>query len=200
MAFELISGNFSHPNEIIDALVKARDFDSSDLQSDYHWAEWGNSRITVKLAGSSVYSLSIQFNERDMQGSISLGPTGYYKIYRAKNALICDINNAGAIVITQGKSLENMESVKLAAIENNGGKTNDTAVCGGSGYSTFGSANILETADSVIQLIPYLHAFGGYAADNLYLTHMANSKVMNGRYYVGDDLFYIYHEIAIKDE
>lgn len=195
MAFEIITGTYTSANDIIDALAANWDFDSEDTSSSAHSVTWGTSRI-YQTGGEIALEVngSIPTNAGIVPG------TGTYRIYKTSNGLICDVNNIGAVAVTTSKNVDDETDVlKISALVSS--RVTSIFIAGGTGYLTHNYSDFIKTTSSTaMQVIPYLHTYGGYKANNLYLMRVASATTLNNRYYIGDDLFYVFKGFAIKEE
>jgi len=197
MAFEVITGTYSSGNDMIDALIGAWDFDSTDQTSATHSADWGTMRLTCY---DQTY-ISLYLNGSFVSnGSISLGNTGgAYTIYKTANTLLCVVGD-GALVLTTGVSVEDeTDTDKITAMTHG----DYEFVCGTGGmWAVSGNlynAQVVTTPTSAVQVFPYMHPYGAYKCEDLCLVRVASSNALNTRMYIGDELYYIYHVFAVKE-
>lgn len=197
MAFEVITGTYSSGNDMIDALIDAWDFDSTDQTSATHSADWGTMRLTCY---DQTY-ISLYLNGSFVSnGSISLGSTGgTYTIYKTANTLLCVVGD-GALVLTTGVSVEDeTDTDKITAMIHG----NYIFVCGGGGLwqpsNSTTAVGFVTTETSAVQVFPYMHPYGAYKCEDFCLVRVASSNSLNTRMYIGDELYYIYHVFAVKE-
>lgn len=198
MAFNVITGTYTSGNDMIDALISAWTFDSTDQSSNVHSADWGSTRLTCYDQTSlSLY----KNNEFISNGSIALGSTGgTYTIYKSEKTLLCVVGD-GALVLTTGVSVEDpTDTDKITAMTHR----YYAFFCGTGGTWTINNTatmagQIVITTNNIAQLCPYLHAQGGYKCDDFFTVRVASSSTLNTRMYIGDSLYYVYNLFAIAE-
>lgn len=194
MAFQITTGIYTSVNDIIDALADAWEFESVDKTSSNHSVKWGISGFGTNSNGG----IGILQNGA-VSNTFVPAATGKYTIYKTSGAVACDVNGTGSLFVTAARSVDDpSDTDKLSAMQST---TNTAYIAGGTAAHSHNINNflIVPTGTSAVQVVPYLHPNGGYAADNLYLARIAPSANENRRCYINEELYFICRGFAIKD-
>ena len=199
MAFEIYNGIGDEPNSIIDKAIEMWGFDSSDTESSYHSATYGN----VKIAKTNTNSLAL-YVDATHQVYDDLTAGAHWTIVKSDSALLISFekstNSFATIVVgtctgsdgVQGKGGIYVTSANEAATYIG---TDDWS----SGHSPADNT-ALRVSTELNQLVQVAAPQGKYYFNNAYRMILGISGTYRGLYTIGDDRYYISQRTAIKEE
>lgn len=203
MAFQIITGTFSNPNEVIDALAEVWDFDAHDTTSTYHSVTWGATKFEVS-SGSNPWNLK---KNNASVATLPGYPSGMYGIVKASNAVLLEWTAVGTyvatVIFTSARSLADPEDVDKLTLANRNDSSSYTntlyAISTMRNQSSEFFANY-ETCQKACQVYKYIHGADGYACDNAYAVRLSPTQYLSTEVSLDGETFFFSRKLAIKDE
>jgi hypothetical protein len=183
-------------NTILDKLMEMWTFDSTDTESTYHSATYGNAKIKVSNQDGRF---GLYNGDTEVSSNIGYYNQNVYTIAKTDNAVMLALGaGSGAWVVWIIGTLTNIDGTTGKGIV---GIVADT----GAWYAVLGDstqANVtdtLRTSQDIAQLVPYVSTQGGWYFDNAYRLLIGLNNTLKGKYQIGEDVYYIAGRSAIKE-
>jgi hypothetical protein len=207
MAFQYVTGTYTSPNELIDAIAEVWEFDEVDTESENHSATWG----ALSIAQKSSTQVALLRNGREAANfsiyAASTSTPGNFKIIKASNAILIEYNYSnfiGFLIITTATQVANPDQLdKIMLYAKPNGALRQAVLYALSTEQSFNVPTYFGdyvVSSDCYQICKYVQPIGGYKADNAYIVIRSPSETLSAEVQLDGEVYYFNRMFAIKDE
>lgn len=205
MAFQYVTGTYTSPNELIDAIAEVWEFDEVDTESENHSATWG--ALSIAQKSSTQVALLRNGTEATNFSICAASIPGNFKIIKASNAILIEYNYSnynGLLIITTATQVANPDQLdKIMLYVKPNGALRQAVLYALSTEQSFNVSTYfgayVESSDCY-QICKYVQPIGGYKADNAYIVIRSPSETLSAEVQLDGEVYYFNKMFAIKDE